>query len=193
MLIALTGPSGIGKGFIKEKLLQVYPFIEELVWITTRDPRPGEQKSNRMSVSEEEFKILMITDELVLVQNDLFGHSYGVKKKDLLQTSCIKLTEIHVDNIKQAFLVNPNIFAIGLITRDFSILRNRLSIRKTEDLMEIEKRIISATKEVENILLYKDLFASILEVSKYSENMILGQIITVLDDKLKEKEDESCY
>jgi guanylate kinase len=194
MLITLTGPSGIGKGFIKEKLLQVYPFIEELVWFTTRGLRPNEQKSNRMSVSKEEFNELVISNELVLVQNDLFGHSYGIKKKDLLPSSCIKLTEIHVDNIKQAFEINPTILAIGLITRDFSIIQNRLSvIRKSEGLVEIEKRIISAKIEVESILSSKDLFTSIIEVNKVSESNILEQIISVLINNLKEKEDKLCF
>lgn len=193
MLVALTGPSGIGKGFIKEKLLQVYPFIEELVWFTTRGPRPNEQNSNRIFVSEEEFKTLMMLDKLVLVQNDLFGHSYGINKEDLLPCSCIKLTEIHVDNIKQALEINPTILVIGLITHDFSIIRNRLSfIRKTENLIEIEKRIISAKIEVENILSNRDLFTSIIEVNKISENTILEQIISVLVNNLKEKEDRLC-
>jgi len=194
MLIALTGPSGIGKGFIKEKLLQVYPFIEELVWFTTRGPRPNEQKSNRIFVSEEEFNTLVTSYNLALVQNDLFGHSYGINKKDLLPSSNIKLTEIHVDNIKQALEINPTILVIGLITHDFSIIRNRLSvIRKSENLIEIEERIISAKIEVENILSNKDLFTSIIEVNKISESTILKQIISVLVNDLKEKEDKLCF
>jgi len=194
MLIALTGPSGIGKGFIKGKLLQVYPFIEELVWFTTRGPRPNEQKSNRIFVSQKEFNTLVTSNNLALVQNDLFGHSYGINKKDLLPSSSIKLTEIHVDNIKQALEINPTILVIGLITHDFSIIRNRLSvIRKSENLIEIEKRIISAKIEVENILSNKDLFTSIIEVNKISESTILKQIISVLVNDLKEKEDKLCF
>lgn len=194
MLITLTGPSGIGKGFIKEKLLQVYPFIEELVWFTTRDLRLNEQNSNRISVTNEEFNELVKSNDLVLVQNDLFGYSYGIKKKDLLPSSSIKLTEIHVNNIKQAFEFNPTILAIALITDDFSILQNRLSfIRKTESLVEIEKRIISAKIEVESILSNKDLFTSIIEVSRASESTILEQIISVLINNLKQKEDKLCF
>lgn len=193
MIIALTGPSGIGKGFIKEKLLQVYPFMEELTWFTTRGPRPNEQKSNRIFVSKEEFEVLVVSNDLVLVQNDLFGYSYGIKKKDLLSSSCIKLTEIHVDNIKRALEINPTILVIGLITHDFSIIRNRLSvIRKTEDLIEIEKRMISAKVEVETILSNKDLFASIIEIDKASEEMIFKQVISVITTNFKEKEGRLC-
>lgn len=45
MLIALSGPSGIGKGFIKEKLLREYPDIKEIQWITTRKLRSTESRS----------------------------------------------------------------------------------------------------------------------------------------------------
>lgn len=194
MLIALTGPSGIGKGFIKEKLLQVYPFIKELVWFTTRGPRPNEQKSNRIFVSQKEFNTLVTSDKLALVQNDLFGHSYGINKEDLLPSSSIKLTEIHVDNIKQALKINPTILVIGLVTHDFSIIRNRLSfIRKTENLIEIEKRIISAKVEIETILSNKDLFASIIEVNDDLEDIILEQVISVLTNNLKERKDKLCF
>lgn len=42
MLITLTGPSGIGKGFVAEYLLARFPGVEELVWTTTRPLRPTE-------------------------------------------------------------------------------------------------------------------------------------------------------
>jgi len=191
MLIAFTGPSGIGKGFVKEKLLQSYSFIKELVWFTTRELRPNEQKSNRIVLLEEEFNDLVISNKLVLVQNDLFGHSYGISKDDLLPNSCVNLTEIHIDNVKQALEINPDILLIGFITHDFSILRSRLSlIRKTESSMEIEKRIFSAQIEVEIILSNKNLFTSIIEVNKYTENMISEKVMTILANNFKKMEEE---
>ena len=194
MLIAFTGPSGIGKGFVKEKLLQSYSFIKELVWFTTRELRPNEQKSNRIVLLEEEFNDLVISNKLVLVQNDLFGHSYGISKDDLLPNSCVNLTEIHIDNVKQALEINPDILLIGFITHDFSILRSRLSlIRKTESSMEIEKRIFSAQIEVEIILSNKNLFTSIIEVNKYTENMISEKVMTILANNFKKMEEELWF
>ena len=42
-LILLTGPSGVGKTSVAEKLLQDIPNLERLVTITTREPRPKEK------------------------------------------------------------------------------------------------------------------------------------------------------
>ena len=80
MIISLSGPSGIGKGFIKEQLLQLYPYIEELVWLTTRPLRSKGQDRNRINVSLPEFNRLAEFDELVLVQN-IYGHHYGLRKR----------------------------------------------------------------------------------------------------------------
>lgn len=187
MIISLSGPSGIGKGFVKEKILQSYPFIKELVWFTTRFLRLNEQNSNRTHVSLSEFNTAVQAGKLVLVQ-DLYGNRYGLKRKDILPTPLIKLTELHSDNLKEALKINPNIICIGLVTSDFSLLRKRLSVvRKTESLTEIEQRIKLAKVEIKTILKQKDLFKKIIEVEENSEDLVLNQIFTVLNMYLKKK------
>ena len=116
MIISLSGPSGIGKGFIKERLLQLYPHIQELAWFTTRTLRSNEHGGNRIHVSLPEFNQLAGFGELVLVQ-DLFGHRYGLRKEDSLPSSDIKLTELHPDNLLKALRINHAIFAIGYSRR----------------------------------------------------------------------------
>jgi len=66
MIIALNGPSGIGKGFIKECLLRTYPHIQELAWFTTRPLRPNERSGgNRIRVTVSEFNRMADVGELV--------------------------------------------------------------------------------------------------------------------------------
>ncbi|MBI1839138.1 MAG: hypothetical protein HYR95_02505, partial [Candidatus Colwellbacteria bacterium] len=138
MIIALTGPSGIGKGFIKEQLLRTYPFIEELAWFTTRPLRPNESGGNRINVPDFQFNQLVESGNLVLVQN-LYGYRYGLRKHDLAPSPSVKLTELHIDNLIEALRINTTILVIGLITSDLSLLRERLSInRNTESQAEIE-------------------------------------------------------
>ncbi len=187
MIISLSGPSGIGKGFVKERLLQLYPHIQELAWFTTRPLRPNERGGNRVHVSLQEFNQLVEFGELVLVQ-DLFSHRYGLRKEDLLSNSDIKLTELHPDNLMEALKINPTIFAIGLVTFDLSLLRKRLSvIRKTESPAEIEKRIAMATGEIETILRHRSLFASVIEITEVKENLVLEEVCTVLVPYLTKK------
>src|SRR3989344_7247982 len=180
MIISLSGPSGIGKGFIKERLLQLYPHIQELAWFTTRPLRSNEQGGNRIHISLPEFNQLAGLGELVLVQ-DLFGYRYGLKKEDLLPNSGIKLTELHSDNLLEAFRINPAIFAISLVTFDLSLLHKRLSIvRKTESLAEIEKRVATAKSEIETILRRRFLFASVIEITKARESSVLDEVLAIL-------------
>jgi guanylate kinase len=186
MIISLSGPSGIGKGFIKERLLQIYPSIQEIAWFTTRPLRPNEQSGNRIHVSLPEFNQLAESGKLILVQ-DLFGYRYGIREEDLLPSSDIKLTELHPDNLLAALRINPAILAIGLVTFDFSLLYQRLSVfRNTENIAEIEQRIAAAKREVESILRQKSLFAAVIEVTKDSEAFVFDQVLAVLTPYLKE-------
>ena len=190
MIISLSGPSGIGKGFVKEGLLKLYPQIQELVWFTTRPLRSNEQQGgNRIHVSLLEFNQMAEFGKLVLVQ-DLFGHRYGLRKEDLLSSLDIKLTEVHPDNMLEALRINPKIFAIGFVTFDLSLLQKRLSIlRKTESPVEIKHRVATAVSEMEIILQRKLLFASVIEVTEVGESLVLDKVHTVLNHILNGKED----
>jgi len=187
MIISLSGPSGIGKGFIKERLLQLYPYIKELAWFTTRPLRSNEQSGNRIHVSLSKFEKLIKTNELILVQN-LFGHRYGLRKKDLLPCSDIKLTELHPNNLSEALKVNSAIFAIGFVTFDFSLLHKRLFVvRKTENPEEIEERVAIAKSEIKTILQRRSLFVSVIEVIEAEEALVLDKVLTILTPYLIKK------
>ena len=41
-IVVLSGFSGAGKGTIKKKLIEKYPYVESISW-TTREPRVGER------------------------------------------------------------------------------------------------------------------------------------------------------
>lgn len=153
MIIAFSGLSGIDKGYIKERLLQLYPYIQELAWFTTRTLRSNEQGSgNRIPVSVSEFNRMADISELVLIQ-DLFGHRYGLREKDLFPTTGIKLTELHPNNVSEVLKINPAIITIDFVTSELSLLYKRLAvIRKTESFAEIEKRVATAEDEIKTIL-----------------------------------------
>lgn len=189
MIISLGGPSGVGKGYIKERLLSLYPHIEEMAWLTTRPLRPKELigTGNRISIPLSEFNRLNGLGELVLVQN-LFGHFYGLRKVDLLPSSAIKITEVHPDNMVEACKVNAEIIAIGLVTSDLSFLRKRLTlVRKTESEAEIEERVIKAKSEIETILQQKHLYASVIEITEAEEDQVFEKVHAILQSEIETK------
>lgn len=180
MIIAFSGPSGIGKGFIKEGLCRLHPHIEELKWLTTRSLRVNEAGGNRVHVPAEEFARLVESDEVVLVQNH-FGHQYGLRKGDLSPCQGVRLTELHPSIAAEALKINPEIILIGLVTLDLSLLRKRLTvIRKTESPAEIEKRLAQAEGEIRAILEQRTLFVSVVEVTEAKEQFLIDEIRSIV-------------
>lgn len=187
MIISFSGPSGIGKGFVKERLLQVYSSIEELTWLTTRPLRPNEIHGNRIYVSSVEFDRLVESGKINLVQN-LYGNRYGLRREDLLPSTLVRLTELHPDNVEEALNINPDIVLIGFVTPDLSLLYERLSIlRRTESPEEIRRRIALAKTEIKTILRLRSLFTSVIEVTRASEAFVFDQVRDVLTPHLTKK------
>ncbi len=185
MIIAFSGPSGIGKGFIKEGLLRLHPHMKELEWLTTRSLRSNGKEGNRTHVSAEQFTFLVQSGEVVLAQNH-FGHQYGLRKGDLSPSQETRLTELHPCTVAEALRINPEIILVGLVTFDISLLRRRLTIiRKTESPAEIEKRLTQADDEIKAILGQRELFASVVEVSEAKEPFLMDEILSVLPNFMK--------
>ena len=173
MIIALSGPSGIGKGYAKEAIKKIYPDVQEVVWYTTRELRKSEQhNSNRKHISEPELEKLETKGEVALVQG-IFGNRYAVKKQDLLEKEGIFLTEIHPYVVVEAKSINPNIVMIGLVTEDISLLEERLtSRRKTETPEEIKKRIALAKAELKAIQDNLAYYDEIISIARDNEHLI---------------------
>lgn len=183
MIISLTGPSGIGKGYIKEKIKEVWPFIKELTWITTRPLRSGElnYNGNRKPVSIEEFDRLQGNCELVLSQM-LYGYCYGLRKSDLpRQKGIFYLTEFHIDNLLKASEWGLDIFSIALVPSNISFLQERLErYRGTERQEEINMRLESAKEELRCIHTNLPVFSLLINVSKNNESTLSSMVIEAL-------------
>jgi guanylate kinase len=187
MIVSLTGPSAIGKGYIRQALLAYFPFLRELVWLTTRPLRPDERlgSSNRKSVSIEEFRTLEGSSGLVLVQN-IHGHLYGVARKDLeIDVSSFYLTELHVDNLTIARRLGLSLVPIALVPAELGLLRARLARRGTESSAEAEQRLAVAVGEVREILAQRHLFARIEVVDESSEAELTTRLIEFLTPVLE--------
>lgn len=176
MLITITGPSAVGKGFVKNALIQRFPSVTELTWVTTRLLRPGEQGGNRQSVSLGEFQGLEEQGELVAVQR-LFGHCYGLRLEEF-DASKVQLTELHIDNIEAVNLFPCASVCIAIVPDSLEFLEYRLRhVRKTESEQEIVRRLKAAAREVERIRNSQGYFDRIFEVSERNQQDLAGRVI----------------
>lgn len=185
MIIAFSGPSGIGKGYAKEAILNLDPEIKEIVWYTTRELRPGEK--NRKSLTEAEFDLLERAGKLALVQK-IFGHRYAVEKSALLDSEDIFLTEIHPHVVAEAKSINSNLVLIGMVTNDTELLRERLSLRrKTESPSEIDCRVRAAMEEISEIRDQSELFTATICVNRDNETKIAPTVQTLFATLMKKE------
>ncbi len=154
--IVISGPSGVGKGTICNKL------INELnawysVSTTTRSPREGEVDGvNYYFISKEEFE-KKIKDGEFLEYNVYNNNYYGTSKKivlDKMKQGVNVFSEIDVNgahNIKKIF---PDALLIYIAPPSMEVLRERLIRRGTESEEKINQRLEIAKKELKEVDFY---------------------------------------
>jgi guanylate kinase len=190
MLIALVGPSGVGKGYLRKQILEAYPHLPELTWLTTRELRPDEmsKRSNRRSVSIEQFETLEQTDRLVLVQR-IHGNAYAVQRSSLVEARCANvLTELHINNLLKVHELGIPVVALALIATSKVFLRSRLKFsRRTESDDEIAERVGSATREMAQIRAHKHLLESVMTVTEHNPDRAVQEAMSILQPFLEKQ------
>ena len=160
-LILLSGPSGVGKGTIRQILFRNNKLnLAFSVSYTTRPIRPGEKNQvDYFFVSRNKFEKLIEQNEF-LEWVEFNGNLYGTSKSfimDLLNKGFNVVLEIDVEGVRyilkqiDQFKKYLTIFIIPPSLKELEI---RLKKRNTESLDLINKRLIKAKKE----LLSQDLY-----------------------------------
>ena len=154
--IIMSGPSGVGKGTICDKL------IKELnawysVSMTTRAIRDGEVDGvNYFFISKDEFK-KKIEEGKLLEYNVYNDNYYGTPKDKVLEKldeGIDVFLEIDVNGARNVKNIFPNALLIYIAPPSMDDLRDRLINRGTEDIKTIENRLRIAEEEIKQIGFY---------------------------------------
>ncbi len=150
ILMVLSGPSGVGKGTIKEILKKKINLIES-VSATTRKMREGEEegKSYFFLTNEEFDKKVENGEFLECFEN--FGNKYGTLKS-VVETNLEfgdVLLEIDVKGALEVKRKLPQTVLIMIAPPKISELKRRLEKRGTETKEEIERRFDLCKQELE--------------------------------------------
>ncbi|MEJ1311362.1 guanylate kinase [Latilactobacillus sakei] len=152
MLIVLSGPSGVGKGTVRQAMLEdEFRDFHYSVSMTTRKPRPGEQDGvDYYFVSKEEFEQEIANDGM-LEYAQYVDNYYGTPMKyvnQTLESGRDILLEIEVQGAMRVREKCPDGVFIFLTPPDLLELRNRIQKRGTDDQATIDKRMQKAADEI---------------------------------------------
>lgn len=156
-LIVLTGPSGVGKGVVREHALARSPRMVLSVSVTTRPRRAHEVDGvDYFFRTEEEFAQLRSAGKL-LEWTEFAGAYYGTPRawvEDRLAAGLDVLLEIEVRGAKQVKAVHPEAVLVFLSPPSFDALRDRLHRRGTESPDKIALRLRKAEEELRERHIY---------------------------------------
>ncbi len=152
LLFVVSGPSGVGKDAVIQRLRESGAPLQFVVTATTREPRPGEQNGvDYWFLSRSEFAELLANDGFV-EHATVYGHSYGVPRKqirDALATGKDVIMRVDVQGAATIRRTLPGAVFIFLAASTGQELRRRLSGRQSEDAEALRRRLETAEREME--------------------------------------------
>ncbi|MBQ5926809.1 MAG: guanylate kinase [Clostridia bacterium] len=177
ILIAVSGPSGVGKGTIVKELLKKRSDLALSVSCATREPRKGEvHGKDYFFIAKEEF-LARIDEGDFLEYDEHFGNYYGTPKSFVKEALKEKSVILEIDvvgalNAKKAF---PECVLIMIVPPSKEELKKRLIGRNSESPREVEERLsrleyeLSKKDEYDYEVINGDLKLAVLQIESIIE------------------------
>ena len=154
LLIVLSGPSGVGKDTMIQKMKERGLPFHFVVTATTRAPRPEEQHGmDYFFFSKDEFADMIEKDELLeyaIVYNDYKGIPKQQVREALASGKDVMM-RIDVQGAATIRKLCPQALLIFLTTQDEDELVSRLTARKSESPEGLKLRIATARQELKHL------------------------------------------
>lgn len=150
-LFVISGPSGVGKDSVIERLRDLYPDIHFGVTATTRARRPGEIDGiHYYFIDDETFRERESEGEFIETA-EVYQHHYGVPRtpvRHALARGQDVIVKVDVQGSASIHAIAPEATYIFLAPESMTELLRRLRSRKTEDPDALMKRFSEASREL---------------------------------------------
>ena len=154
LLIVISGPSGVGKDTVMQRMKERGLPFHFVVTATTRLKRANEEHGkDYWFVSKEEFARMISEDELI-EHAIVYGDYKGIPKqqvREALTSGKDVIMRIDVQGAETIRRMAPDALMIFITTDTEEELVNRLRTRKTETVDALAIRIATARKELKRV------------------------------------------
>ena len=179
LLIVISGPSGVGKDSVLQRMKGRNLPLHFVVTATSRPRREGELHGvDYFFVTPDEFKNMIARGELI--EHALVYQDYkGIPKEQVQQalgSGRDVIMRIDVQGAATIRQLYPEALLIFLSTRSEEELIERLKARQTETPESLELRLATARKEMEQINLF-DYY--VINANQHLEEAV-GTIISII-------------
>lgn len=147
----ISGPSGVGKDSVIERLRPRYPEIHFAVTATTRQRRPGEIDGVHYYFLEPETFADREDQQEFLEAANVYGLRYGVPKwgiREALERGQDVIVKVDVQGAATIRRLLPGATFIFIAPESLTALMARLRARKTDDPEALMRRFNTATQEL---------------------------------------------
>lgn len=151
MLIVLSGPSGVGKNSVLDRVMNARKNLRLSISYTTRNPREGEvDGEDYYFVTEEEFMDAVNKGEM-LEYAKYCDYYYGTPRKKVeeeLELGNNVILEIEVQGGEQIINRYPEAISIFIIPPSIDSLARRLKNRGLDSIDVMKKRVAASKNEI---------------------------------------------
>lgn len=158
IVFIISAPSGSGKSTLVNEVRQIVTGLDFSVSYTTRPPRGSEQNGREyFFVSRNQFESMIGKDEF-LEHAEVFGNYYGTARcflKSAEEHGHDLLLDIDVQGAAQIKQKLPAAVSIFILPPDRQKLEWRLRSRGLDAEEVIQRRLVTASREIENYSKYE--------------------------------------
>ena len=151
-LFVITGPSGVGKGTLIDRLLGEVPGLELSVSATTRDPRGSERDGVHYHFMDDDEFARRVEAGDFIEHADYASHSYGTLRSEVdprLDRGGSVVLEIELQGARQIRDTMPDAVRVFIAPPTPEDLRRRLERRGTDSPEQISSRLAVAERELQ--------------------------------------------
>ena len=199
LLIVFSGPSGVGKGTVRQEIFSTPDHkFEYSVSMTTRAQRPGEvDGKDYFFRSREEFEELIRNGQM-LEYAEYVGNYYGTPLtyvNETLDKGIDVFLEIEVQGALQVKKKVPDAVFIFLTPPDLNELQERLVGRGTDSVEVIAQRIERAREEIalmseydyaivnDEVPLAAERVKRVIEAEHFRVDRVIGRYRNMISEK----------